>query len=1095
MHLHPDLPADSDPARKRELLAEFLRQRLKGQASTHPASYGQQALWGIYCRCPQNPAYNVAVTLEFPSTPGVELLRGCLQSLADRHEALRTTYRLDEGRLTQHIHPRMEIPLEVLDASSWLADELGARLEACADRPFDLVQGPVVRAALFQRAGGRALLCAAFHHIAVDMWSATVLLAEFADLCRQGDGGPPRVVRPAASQFVDFTCYERAYLASPQARQAEQYWLDQLAGDLTPLALPCDHPRPPQQRYMGAGVEFEVPPALRRQLQTVAGRAGSSLYCLFLSVLMTLLYRYTGRNDVVIGSPMSCRTRPEFEELVGYLSNPVALRGDLRGQPAFAVFLQQMQSRVLEAMKHQHYPFGLLVEKLNLRPDPSRSPVFQVMLMWNVAQASARAEIDADSTAGRRPEQRGALRGPVSFQQRGAPLDLSIQVYNASDSIQVQLRYSTDLFEPATIDRLGGHFQALLASVAECPEMPVSRLKMLTPAQRQQIVVDWNRTQRPYPPGQCLHEMVEAQAARSEASVIVEHEGQVCSYSDLNRRANQLARFLLAQGVVPEEPIGVFAQRSLEMLVATLGILKAGGAYLPLNPEHPPERLGRVLADAAIRVVLTHRPLAEACRAWNVTALAVDDEGLGLSHLDASNLAGIVSPDQLAYVMYTSGSTGAPKGVMITHRAACDRLWWVRERFPLEATDCVVLKTPFDFDVSAWEIFWPLIAGAKMLVARPGGHRDVAYLAAVIRQHGGTQAHFVPGMLDVFLEQADLAPVRSLRRIICIGEPLSPALQEKCLRRLDAELHNLYGPTEASIVATHWPCRDRHPASVPIGLPIANTQIYLLDEYLEPVPAGVPGEIYIGGVGVGRGYINHPDWTAERFVADPFTGDRQARLFKTGDFGRYRADGVIEFLGRRDGQVKIAGNRVELGEIESALRRHPEIRQATVTARAANGATRLTAYVVPQSQPGPSADVMRAHLKHLLPLHMLPSTYILLEELPLTPNGKVDRGALMPPVRERATRPAPYAPPRDALEREMAGIVADVLQLDMVGIYDDLYDLGTTSLNAVRIVVQLQERGVNLPPEMLYEYGTIAELAMAVHQGCAAKSPISEHHL
>jgi amino acid adenylation domain-containing protein len=645
------------------------------------------------------------------------------------------------------------------------------------------------------------------------------------------------------------------------------------------------------------------------------------------------------------------------------------------------------------------------------------------------------------------------------------------------------LEYNTDLFDASTMQRLLGHLHSLLEGIAADPEQRLWELPLLTTAERIQLT-EWNDTTTAYPTDCCLHQLFERQVERTPDAVAVVFEREKLSYRELDRRANRLAHRLQECGVGPEILVGVFMERSLEMVVSLYAVLKAGGAYVPLDPEYPPERIGAMLEDARPRVLLTQQRFRDELPAGDSESICVDSEWPDIAKQPEGSPSVRVKPDNAAYVIFTSGSTGRPKGAVNEHRGICNRLLWMQERYELTGDDCVLQKTPFSFDVSVWEFFWPLMTGARLTVARPGGHKDSAYLIDLITREQVTTVHFVPPMLQVFLLERNVGECRSLKRVICSGEALPFDLTQQFFEKLHAELHNLYGPTEAAIDVTHWQCSaDDERTTVPIGRPVANTQIHVLDQRLHQVPIGVPGELHIGGVQVARGYLNRDALTREKFIADPFRDGADARLYKTGDLVRYLADGNIEFLGRMDHQVKIRGHRIELGEIEAVISEHPVVREAVVLAREDRpGDKRLVAYVVIPAEQNDAESMLRTHLKTKLPDYMVPAHFVWLDELPLSANGKVDRRALPAPQAAR-TEEQGSVTPANKVERGLRRIWQEILELDSLGVTDDFFELGGHSLLAVRMFAKMEEHfGKRLPLDVLFEAPTIRQLAEALER-------------
>jgi amino acid adenylation domain-containing protein len=870
-------------------------------------------------------------------------------------------------------------------------------------------------------------------------------------------------------QYADYAHWQRETLASSVFAGQLEYWKQQLAGAPPALELPADWQRPAVETSSGAWLPIRISASLTHALEELSRREGVTLFMTLLAAFQTLLHRYTGGTDIVVGSPIAGRTRRETELLIGFFANTLVLRGDLSGDPTFREMLTRVREVATGAYAHEDVPFEKLVEAINPARDLTRHPIFQVMF------ALQNTRLETPSLPGLQAELMDVDPGTAMF-------DLNLFLERADEGLKGLLEYNTDLFARATMVRMAGHFETLLGGIVQHPDERLSRLPLLTEAECHQLVVEWNDTRFEYPPAAALHALIEAQCARTPDATALVFENTHWTFAKLNREANRWAHRLRKLGVGPDVIIGICAERSLELVAGLLGILKAGGAYLPLDPSYPRERLAFMLGDAKPRIVLVQERLAAELPQSEAHVLHLD--GIFDDEPEAGNPACENTPDDLAYVIYTSGSTGWPKGVMNTHRGISNRLLWMQRAYALTSADAVMQKTPFSFDVSVWEFFWPLLAGARLVLARPDGHRDAAYLIALIQSERITTMHFVPSMLSAFLDVPGLERCASLRRVICSGEALSCDLQERFFAKSHAELHNLYGPTEASVDVSFWACQRgtaRH--SVPIGRPIDNTQLYVLDAQLQPVPIGVAGELHIGGIGLARGYLNRPELTAERFIPDPFNAAPGARLYKTGDVARFLANGAIEFLGRRDHQVKLRGFRVELGEIEAALLAQPGIRKAVAVVREhAGGDLRISACVVGERGHVLDPAALRDALRRALPEYMVPAHFVALDDLPLTPSGKIDRNAL--PSRATAEEePAlpPAAPAGEPVEGHLQRLWAELLGVRNVTASSNFFDLGGHSLLAVRMFSEIERRlGLRMPVSAIYQAPTVAQLAAAI---------------
>ena len=924
------------------------------QEGEFPLSPGQQALWFLYVIAPQSIAYNIASAARIRSEIDVEALRRTFQNLVDRHAMLRTTFTASRGEPFQHVHKQREVSFDVESADEWSDVQLRERLAEEANCAFDLEKGPLFKVKLFSRAPGDHVLLLVVHHIVADMWSLAVLLHEFGVLYSAEKNARRPALEPLTYQYTDYVRWESEMLAGAEGERLKSYWQKHLADAQTVLDLPSDRPRSKMQSFRGDSVRFSFDSRLVGKLREVGQERGATLYMTLLAAFQAVLYRYTGKTDFLVGSPTSGRSRTETAEIVGYFVNPVVLRADFSGTPSFDEILRRVRQTVFDALDHDGYPFPLLVKQLQPERDPSRSPLFQVFFALQKPQLLVQEGLApfVMGTEGGRIKLGELTLESMSLKQQAAQFDLSLTMTEMEGELIGSLDYNTDLFDQATIQRMAGHMRILTESLIAAPAETISRLPMLTEAE-QQLLAEWARTSVDYRQSEILPELLEQQARRTPEEIALVFEDRKLTYDDLNRRANQLAHWLQAQaGVGTDTVVGLLLERSVEMVVGLLGILKAGAAYMPLDPAYPQDRLSFMVRDARARLILTERRFSDFAALQGTKVLCLDSEWETLSEQSEENPARSVSPDNLAYVIYTSGSTGEPKGVMNTHRAISNRLCWMQAAYELDGRDRVLQKTPFTFDVSVWEFFWPLMTGARLVVARPGGHQDSTYLATLISEQEITTLHFVPSMLQAFLDSPRVANCRSLKRVICSGEALSAELQQRFFSLLDSELHNLYGPTEAAVDVTYWACeKESERPFVPIGRAIANIKIHIVDANLQPVPVGVPGELQIAGVGLARGYVNRPDLTAEKFIPDPFSRVPGARMYRTGDLTRYRPGGEIEFLGRIDHQVKVRGFRIELGEIEAALISHKAVREAVVIAKESHtGDKRLLAYVVPRQE-------------------------------------------------------------------------------------------------------------------------------------------------
>lgn len=909
-----------------------------------PLSFAQQRLWFMDQLAPGNLFYNVDYALRLRIPLSVTVMERSLNEIVRRHEAMRTTFREENGEPRQVIAPVMHLALPVRDLQH--LPELEREAEALrlateeARRVFDLTRGPLVRTMLLRLGEVDYVFLLEMHHIVCDGWSINVFFRELSAVYQAFCTGEPSPLPELPVQYADFAVWQRQWLQEEILESQLAYWKKQLA-DLPILQLPTDRPRPQVQSFQGARQPVVIPKQLVADLQALSQREQVTLFMTLLAAFKVLLHRYTGQNDIVVGAPIANRNRAEIEGLIGFFVNNLVMRSDLSGDPSFLELLRRVRETALEAYSHQDLPFEQLVEELHPARDTSRNPLFQVTFQLYSDKNSSQ-----DRTQDAGLSLLGISRGTAIF-------DLAFSLGDSPEGLSGRFEYSTALFDAATIARMAGHFQVLLEAIIENPERRLSQLAILTEAERQQLLAEWNHTEVQYPANASLHRLFEAQVTRTPNAVAVVFDGAHLTYRELNRRANQLAHSLMEQRVGPDTRVAICMERSLEMVVGLLGILKAGGGYVPLDPAYPKQRLTFMLEDSQAHLLLTQRGLLDRVPPRQPTPVCLDLDWPVCDGGREANPTGEVNPDSAAYVIYTSGSTGRPKGVVISHRAICNHMFWMQEAFPLNEADRVLQRTPLSFDASVWEFYAPLLSGARLVMLRPAAHSDCAELIRVISEEEVTILQLVPSLLRVLIEEPAIETCRCLRRVFCGGEALTAEIRDRFKARLGANLCNLYGPTESSIDTTSYCCRDvRDEGFVPIGRPISNTQVYVLDPRLNLVPIGVPGELHIGGNGLARGYLNRPELTAEKFIPNPFGAAKGSRLYKTGDLVRHRPDGNIEFFGRLDHQVKLRGFRIEMSEVESVLREDPGVQEAVVLARQdGSGDQQLVAYVV---QPAPS---------------------------------------------------------------------------------------------------------------------------------------------
>jgi aspartate racemase len=1045
----------------------------RSQDGPWPLSFAQERLLFLDRLLPNRAVYNVPVAMEWKGALDLESLQRALNTIIARHEPLRTTFQAGEECNVQVIAAEATVTVQSISLRHLSAGdrerETRRVLEEDARRPFDLSKDVMLRASVVELSGQEHILLLTFHHIAVDGWSLDVFFRELGEIYgayvnRRSDPELPEL----SIRYRDYALWQREWLQGDVLQRELSYWTKQLHG-VEVLELPTDRPRPLEPSYQGAWERTVLPQDLSERLRVFSREEGVSLFILLLAAFQTLLYRYSGQDDICVGAPVANRTRSETENLIGFFVNTVVMRTDFRGEPRFRELLERVRGMVREAQAHQELPFERLVQELQPKRSGSRSPLFQVMFVLNntLERGLLSPEIAAIRDVG---------TGTAKF-------DLTLTVEDRAGGIETTLEYSTDLFDRATAKRMLGHYRALLEAAVADPDQQVSHMPILGEAEQRQLLVEWNDTKREYPQ-LCVHQLFEAQADRTPDAIAVVYGNERVSYSELNRRANRLAHHLRQMGVGPDVLVGVAMERSVELVVSLLAILKAGGAYVPLDPDYPQERLRFMIEDTGMAVLVTNTAVKKALPAVDAKLVCLD-ECCEASDWNCNPVCR-TSPNNLAYVMYTSGSTGTPKGVEILHRGIVRLILGV-DYVQIDARDVFLQLAPVSFDASTFEIWGSLLSGARCVLF-PDKVATSEELGRILAKEGVSTLWLTAGLFNVLVDESPEI-LRGVRQLLVGGEALSVAHVRRALELLPGtELINGYGPTESTTFACT--CHiGRHIVpglgSIPIGKPIANTKVYVLDKRREMVPIGVPGELCIAGDGLARGYLNRPELTAQRFIQNQFNEEPEARLYKTGDLTRYLPDGNIEFLGRIDDQVKVRGFRIELGEIENALGQHPSIRDCVVVAREDEaGAQQLVAYVMPKAGQVVLSEEMRRFLKAKLPEYMLPAVFVPLPALPLAPNGKVDRRALPAPSPDRVDQRDTYVAPRTPIEEQLRIIWCEVLDLDRISIHDNFFELGGHSMSAVRLFAKISKTfNINLPLATLFKAPTVEKLSAIIGDG------------
>ncbi len=1056
-----------------------------------PLSFAQQRLWFLHQLSPDSTAYNLLEALRLEGALNLVALEQSLTELIRRHEVLRTTFPMVDGKPIQRIAPPSTVTLEIEDLQGLSTEEQTAQFRqmamAAALKPFDLAGEPLVQFTLLKLSHYSYILLLKMHHIIYDGWSLSIFFGELSQLYEAFTQGLPSPLAELSIQYADFAVWQRQWLTGEVLDRQLNYWREQLAG-LTPiLELSTDYPRPPVQTFQG-GVEcFQLDRDLTQRLKQLSQESDATLFMTLLAGFLVLISRYSGQLDLVVGSPIANRNSKSVERLMGFFANTLALRGNLSGNPTFREFHEQVRQTTLSAYAHQDLPFEMLVEKLQIDRDLSRNPLVQVLFsLQNTPQSSSNLS--------------GLIiqNMPLPLDVR-ARFDLEVNYWEIPGGLEGVWCYNSDLFDATTITRIGEHFQILLQAIVANQEMRISELPLLSEAQRHQLLVEWNDTQVDYPHDLCIHQLFEEQVERNPDAVAVVFEEQQLTYDELNCRANQLAQYLRSLGVSADVLVGICVERSLEMVVGLLGILKAGGAYVPFDPDYPQERLSFMLADTQIKVLLTQQNLVEKLQKHQVKLVCLDTDSPVIAQCSQDNAIATpladVQATNLAYVIYTSGSTGQPKGVEVVHRGV-NRLLFGVNYVHLDATQRFLQIAPISFDASTFEIWGALLHGGKCVIF-PESIPTAKSLSEEIHKHGITVLWLTAALFNSIIDD-DPQALSGIKQLLIGGEALSLAHVNRAFETLPfTQIINGYGPTENTTFTCCYPIPRKLETtieSIPIGSPIANTQVYILDEYLQPVPVGVPGELHIGGAGLARGYLNRPELTQEKFIPNPFDN---SKLYKTGDLARYLPDGNIEYLGRIDHQVKIRGFRIELGEIEAVLSQHEDVQISCVIVREdtpgetcteRSRSKQLVAYIVPQKDVTLTTSELRQFLGNKLPGYMVPQAFVMLESLPLTPNGKVDRRALKAPA--HTSNSDRFIEVRNQLELKLLQIWSNILKVDKIGVQDNFFDLGGHSLLAPYLMTQIKQQiGKDIALKDLFQNSTIEQLAAIIQKESEDSSP------
>ena len=1024
----------------------------------YPLSYSQKYLWFLWQLSPQRHNYNVSFSVRIYSLVDITIWQQVFQALRERHPLLRSTFPKLGQQPIQQLHQHQDLDFLQIDASSWSEEELNKKVVAAHRYPFNLETEPVMRVRWFTCSEQDHIMLLTIHHIALDGWSCNLVAKELPQLYQAQLNGIEASLPPLQYSYQDYVSWQRELIEGEEGEQLWNYWQQKLSRELPVLNLPTDRPRPPIQTDNGGSYPFKLSEKLTGQLKELAQTEGATLYMTLLAAFQVLLYRYTGQEDILVGSPMSGRSKVEFASIVGYFVDSVVMRADFSGNLSFRDFLSQVRQTVRGAIAHQDYPFALLVEKLQVESDSSRAPLFQagfVLKKFPESQDVPNWFFSSEKTL---MNWEGLEVEPFVLEQYESQSDLFLEMFEEDSSLVGLLRYNADLFDEPTIARMADHFQNLLEGIVNDPQQRVTALPLMTEVEREQILVEWNNTKTDYPNDKCIHQLFEEQVENNPNAIAVVFEEQKLTYSQLNSKANQLAHYLQKLGVVPETLVGICVERSVEMVVGLLAILKAGGAYVPLDPNYPTSRLKYMVEDAQLSIILTQEKWQNHLLDTKASVICLDTDEEIINQQSQQIPENQVTANQLAYVIYTSGSTGQPKGVTIPHQGLLNLVFWHQRTFEVKSSDKASQIAGVGFDASVWEI-WPyLSAGACLHLVNSEIRLSPEALRNWLISEQITIS-FVPTPLLENLCSLEWPAQTKLRTVLTGGDKLHkyPSVA------LPFRVFNNYGPTENTVVTTSGLVVSGQEGSTlpPIGKPISNTKVYILDKNFQPVPIGVAGEIHIGGNSLATGYHNRPQLTAEKFITNPFDKSQATKLYKTGDLARYIPDGNIEFIGRIDQQVKIRGFRIEIGEIEALVSQYPDVKENVVIAQSVPaGDKRLVVYIVPKQESTQDTSLIpqiRQFLKQKLPEYMIPAAFVLLDAFPLTPNGKIDRRALPVPDTVPSGISTAYVTPQTETEQLLAKIWQEVLQVEKVGIHDNFFELGGHSLLTIKVHTKLQK--------------------------------------
>ncbi|MEO8446523.1 MAG: amino acid adenylation domain-containing protein [bacterium] len=1058
------------------LLKKQLSEKANKEKITYALSYGQKALYFLYMNSPESPAYNVAFTVRIISKPDTEALKKTFQKLINRHPSLRTNYKLADGIPVQEVSGYKSVSFEITDVSKLNDQQLKALVKKTNEIPFDLENDDLIKVYLFKASDENYVMLISMHHIVSDGWSIGIMFDEIKELYEAECDGKQITLPPLSMNYSDYVKAQQDFIQGNEGAQQLDHWKNELSGGLPVLNLPEDHQRPQIQTYNGATEYFTLRKDLIDKLKKLSQSEGTTLFATLLSAYQIFLHRYTGQEDVITGIPTAGR-KTEFEKITGYFINPVSIRTDSSDDPLLKNFIGKVKKKILNGISNQDYPFPLLVEKMLQKRDPTRSPVFQTFFgLQKVQHNDVMQEMLVPNNTGEKVLWGKLTLEAYDISQQEGQFDLTVEFVEGKRIFSCAFKYNKDLFERDTIIRMTGHFTNLLEDIADNPGKRISQLEILSAKEKNLMLNEWNKTDFTFENFRCVHKLIEEQTIKTPDATAVVFKDQKLTYDELNKSANRLANYLIKHGVTKETFVGLCIERSPEMIIAILAVLKTGAAYIPIDTSYPQSRIEFMISDSKAGVIISQESVKDNLPPGISKTIFIDKDRKKISNENDSNIDADVSLNEVAYVIYTSGSTGTPKGVMIEHKSLSNHMMWMTHRFGFDSTDSVLQKTPFSFDASVWEFYLPLITGGKLVIAKPEGHMDISYLIDTIIKNNITTIQLVPTLLRMLLDENGIENCTSLKAVFCGGEALTYELKEKLFDKLDVKFYNFYGPTEVTIDSVYYECK-KEDNNIPIGKPVYNTQAYIVDKFLNPVPIGVAGELLLGGIDVGRGYLNNKELTDDKFIKDIFR-KRDTKLYKTGDLVKYRSDGNIDYLGRVDRQVKLRGYRIELEEIESKLTQNDAVKNCAVIVREDKpGSQKLVAYIVNDDKGKLSLNELKNDLRKSLPEYMIPNAFVFLDKIPMLPNGKTDRSSLPVPDAP-ALSDDNFAEAKLPVEKILSDIWKQILGLEKIGINDNFFELGGDSIISIQIISKANQSGIKITPKQIFQYQTIAELSL-----------------